>query len=87
MSDLQRALARARKAAGGRGHLAKLLDVPVRTLEDWESGRRVPPTFTAAAVIEACEKVARAAAGKARSARSLRPGGRSPRDPADGRVE
>lgn len=35
-----------RKMTGmSQGEFAKFFDISVRTLQDWEQGRRVPPTY------------------------------------------
>lgn len=53
MTEFQRALQRARKAAGGRRQLAEALGISARTLEKWEWGTRTPMPFTRRAVCDA----------------------------------
>lgn len=37
--------------------IAESLGVPLRTLEDWKAGRRVPPKFTQDAILAALKKI------------------------------
>ena len=50
----------ARKAAGlSQQGVTEALGIPKRTLQDWESGRRTPPGWAEALVIEKLEKLAK----------------------------
>lgn len=50
----------ARKAAGlTQQGVTDTLGIPKRTLQDWESGRRTPPGWAAALVIEKLEQIAK----------------------------
>ena len=49
----------ARQAAGlSQQGVADTLGIPKRTLQDWESGKRTPPGWAEALVIEKLEKLA-----------------------------
>lgn len=49
----------ARKAAGlTQQGVTDALGIPRRTLQDWEAGKRTPPGWAAALVIEKLEKIA-----------------------------
>ena len=49
----------ARKAAGlSQQGVTDALGIPRRTLQDWESGKRTPPGWAEALVIEKLEKLA-----------------------------
>lgn len=49
----------ARKAAGlSQQGVTDVLGIPKRTLQDWESGKRTPPGWAEALVIEKLEKLA-----------------------------
>ena len=49
----------ARKAAGlSQQGVTDTLGIPRRTLQDWESGKRTPPGWAEALVIEKLEKLA-----------------------------
>ena len=49
----------ARKAAGlSQQGVTDALGIPKRTLQDWESGKRTPPEWAEALVIEKLEKIA-----------------------------
>ena len=49
----------ARKAAGlSQQGVTDALGIPRRTLQDWESGKRTPPGWAEALVIEKLEKIA-----------------------------
>ena len=50
----------ARKAAGlTQQGVTDTLGIPKRTLQDWESGRRTPPGWAAALVVEKLEQIAK----------------------------
>ena len=45
---------KARKEKGwSRPDMFRALGIPVRTIEDWEAGRRIPPDWTTKLVIDA----------------------------------
>lgn len=49
----------ARHAAGlSQQGVADALGIPKRTLQDWEAGKRTPPEWAEALVIEKLEKIA-----------------------------
>ena len=49
----------ARQAAGlSQQGVTDTLGIPKRTLQDWEAGKRTPPGWAAALVIEKLEKLA-----------------------------
>lgn len=49
----------ARQAAGlSQQGVTDVLGIPRRTLQDWESGKRTPPGWAEAMVIEKLEKIA-----------------------------
>ena len=49
----------ARKAAGlSQQGVTDVLGIPRRTLQDWESGKRTPPGWAEALVVEKLEKIA-----------------------------
>ena len=49
----------ARKAAGlSQQGVTDALGIPRRTLQDWESGKRTPPGWAEALVVEKLEKLA-----------------------------
>ena len=49
----------ARKAAGlSQQGVTDTLGIPKRTLQDWEAGKRTPPGWAEALVIEKLEKIA-----------------------------
>ena len=49
----------ARKAAGlSQQGVTEALGIPKRTLQDWESGKRTPPGWAEALVVEKLEKLA-----------------------------
>lgn len=51
----------ARQAAGlSQQGVTDTLGIPKRTLQDWESGKRTPPGWAAALVIEKLGKIAQA---------------------------
>lgn len=38
-----------------RAEMARLFEIPVRTLEDWDAGRRTPPSYVEKLIIEKLE--------------------------------
>lgn len=38
--------------------MSELLDIPVRTIQDWESGRRKPPSYVEKLVINELNRIA-----------------------------
>lgn len=50
----------ARQAAGlSQQGVTDVLGIPRRTLQDWESGKRTPPGWAEALVVEKLEQIAR----------------------------
>ena len=48
----------AREARGwSRSELARRLEAPLRTLEDWEAGRRTPPEWIEKIIVEKIERM------------------------------
>lgn len=51
-------LQEARKAAGlSQAEMAKLLDIPKRTIENWEAGTRKPPVYVEKLIIEKLQQM------------------------------
>lgn len=51
-------LQEARKAAGlSQAEMAKLLDIPKRTIENWEAGTRKPPVYVQKLIIEKLQQM------------------------------
>lgn len=47
-----------REAAGlSRAEMSRQFKIPIRTLEDWESGKRNPPEWAKILIIEKLEKM------------------------------
>lgn len=43
----------ARENAGiSRAEMSRQMEIPLRTIEDWESGKRTPPPYVAKLIIE-----------------------------------
>lgn len=43
----------AREEAGlSRAEMSRLFEIPVRTLEEWDSGRRTPPPYVEKLIVE-----------------------------------
>ena len=48
----------AREAAGlSRAEMSRLFEIPVRTLEEWDSGRRTPPPYVEKLIVEKLEAI------------------------------
>ena len=48
----------AREQAGiSRGEMSRLFEIPVRTLEEWDAGRRTPPPYVEKLIIEKLQRV------------------------------
>ena len=48
----------AREARGwSRAELARKLGAPIRTLEDWDAGRRTPPEWIERIIVEKIERM------------------------------
>lgn len=46
----------AREAAGlSRAEMARQFEIPIRTLEEWDAGRRTPPPYVEKLIIEKLE--------------------------------
>lgn len=56
---VSRTIKEARQAAGlSQQGVTDALGIPRRTLQDWESGKRTPPGWAEALVVEKLEKIA-----------------------------
>lgn len=50
----------ARLAAGlSQAKMSEILDIPVRTIEDWESGRRNPPEWAKKLIVNELKRIAK----------------------------
>ncbi len=48
----------AREAAGlSRAEMSRIFEIPVRTLEEWDAGRRTPPPYVEKLIIEKLETI------------------------------
>ncbi len=48
----------AREQAGlSRAEMSRLFEIPVRTLEEWDAGRRTPPPYVEKLIIEKLERI------------------------------
>ena len=48
----------AREAAGlSRAEMSRLFEIPVRTLEEWDAGRRTPPPYVEKLIVEKLETI------------------------------
>lgn len=48
----------AREKAGlSRAKMSRLFEIPVRTLEEWDAGRRTPPPYVEKLIIEKLERI------------------------------
>ena len=48
----------AREHAGlSRAEMSRLFDIPIRTLEEWDAGRRTPPPYVEKLIIEKLEAI------------------------------
>ena len=48
----------ARENAGiSRSEMSRQLEIPLRTIEDWESGKRKPPIYVEKLIIEKLERI------------------------------
>ena len=48
----------ARKAAKlTQSQMSEAFDIPLRTIEDWEAGKRTPPTYVQKLIIEKLERI------------------------------
>lgn len=49
----------ARKAANlTQRQMSEAFDIPLRTIEDWEAGKRTPPSYVEKLIIEKLERIA-----------------------------
>ena len=49
----------ARKAANlTQRQMSEAFDIPLRTIEDWETGKRTPPSYVEKQIIEKLERIA-----------------------------
>jgi len=57
--DLMKTIKEARQAAGlSQQGVTDTLGIPRRTLQDWETGKRTPPGWAEALVVEKLERIA-----------------------------
>ena len=48
----------ARDQAGlSRAEMSRLFEIPIRTLEEWDAGRRTPPPYVEKLIIEKLETI------------------------------
>ena len=48
----------AREQAGlSRAEMSRLFEIPIRTLEEWDAGRRTPPPYVEKLIIEKLETI------------------------------
>ena len=48
----------AREAAGlSRAEMSRLFEIPVRTLEEWDAGRRTPPPYVEKLIVEKLQNI------------------------------
>lgn len=48
----------AREKAGlSRAEMSRLFEIPVRTLEEWDAGRRTPPPYVEKLIVEKLETI------------------------------
>ena len=49
----------AREQAGlSRAAMSRIFEIPVRTLEEWDAGRRTPPPYVEKLIIEKLQRIA-----------------------------
>lgn len=61
------AIKKARLAAGlSQNQMADLMEIPVRTIQDWENDRRIPPRYVERLVIKELNEIAKKASPKVR---------------------
>lgn len=47
-----------RKAAGlTQKQMSEVFDIPQRTIEDWETGKRTPPAYVEKLIVEKLERI------------------------------
>ena len=50
----------AREAAGlSRAEMSRVFEIPIRTLEEWDAGRRTPPPYVEKLIIEKLEAISK----------------------------
>ena len=50
----------AREQAGlSRAEMSRLFEIPIRTLEEWDAGRRTPPTYVEKLIIEKLQTISK----------------------------
>lgn len=48
----------AREQAGlSRAEMSRLFEIPIRTLEEWDAGRRTPPPYVEKLIIEKLQSI------------------------------
>lgn len=60
MNNINSKIAEARKAANlSQAKMSDLLEIPRRTIENWETGKRVPPAYVERLVINELNRIAK----------------------------
>lgn len=50
----------AREQAGlSRAEMSRVFDIPIRTLEEWDAGRRTPPPYVEKLIIEKLQTISK----------------------------
>lgn len=50
----------AREQAGlSRAEMSRLFEIPIRTLEEWDAGRRTPPPYVEKLIIEKLQTISK----------------------------
>lgn len=50
----------AREQAGlSRAEMSRIFDIPIRTLEEWDAGRRTPPPYVEKLIIEKLQTISK----------------------------
>lgn len=50
----------AREQAGlSRAEMSRIFEIPIRTLEEWDAGRRTPPTYVEKLIIEKLQTISK----------------------------
>ena len=58
--DVAQKIKEAREQAGlNRSEMSRLFEIPLRTLEEWDAGRRTPPPYVEKLIIEKLERIAK----------------------------
>lgn len=55
----------AREQAGlSRAEMSRIFDIPIRTLEEWDAGRRTPPPYVEKLIVEKLQTISKGAVKK-----------------------